>query len=175
LASRVVEGDHPDIEHRVAALREVAEETGIALTVGGASSSPEGRGIALFEALDRATITLDGRSLTLVSRWVTPAYAPQRYDTRFYLARGDRSLPVRIDSDELEAAFWVTPTEALRRHDRGEWEMFLPTLAHLRWLSRRADVDDAVSSARGADGRSLIQPRAMEDGSTVPIHIPVEA
>jgi hypothetical protein len=52
--------------------------------------------------------------------------------------------------------------------------MFLPTLAHLRWLERRLDVDDAIASAAGADDRSLILPRQMEDGSIVPIHMPAE-
>ena len=50
--------------------------------------------------------------------------------------------------------------------------MFPPTIAHLRWLTARRDVGDALESARGADGRTLIEPRRMEDGSLLPIHMP---
>ncbi len=174
LAARVVNGDDPDRSHRVAALREVAEETGIALTPAGAMVAPPGRGVEMLEAMLSHRMTLDSASLTLVSRWVTPEYAPTRYDTRFYLARVAGPPSVRIDADELVESFWVSPSEALARQEAGEWEMFLPTVSHLRWLNRRVDVADAVASAVGADGRSLIQPRMMEDGSIVPVHMPEE-
>lgn len=174
LAKRVVSGDHPDITLRTAVLREVAEETGIALTTAGARTSPPGRGAALFRAMDEARMVLDATGLTLVSRWVTPEYAPKRFDTRFYLVRTVDPPPVRVDLDELEDHCWVSPREALHRHDAGEWDMFLPTVAHLRWLGLRGDVAEALASASGADGRSLIQPREMEDGSIVPVHMPGE-
>jgi 8-oxo-dGTP pyrophosphatase MutT (NUDIX family) len=174
LARAVVVGDHPDHACRAAALRELAEETGIALTVAGPAHAPMLRGAALLRAFDEAGVQLDGDALTLVSRWVTPEYAPKRFDTRFYLARAEGAPEVRIDAAELVGHAWVSPTEALRRHSAGEWEMFLPTLAHLRWLERRPDVDDAIASAAGADDRSLILPRQMEDGSIVPIHMPAE-
>ncbi len=174
LARGVVSGDHPDITLRTAALREFAEETGIALTTTGARTSPAGRGLALFQAMDEARMVLDATGLTLVSRWVTPEYAPKRFDTRFYLARAVDPPPVRVDVDELEEHYWVTPNEALERHHAGEWDMFLPTVAHLRWLGLRVDVAEALASASGADGRSLIQPREMEDGSIVPVHMPGE-
>ncbi len=174
LAAEVVEGDHPDMALRVAALREVAEETGIALTPGGPRAAPPGRGRLLLEALARQSVTLDASALTLVSRWVTPEYAPKRFDTRFYLARADLAPPVRLDLDELETHHWIRPDDALRLVEAGDWDMFLPTVAHLRWLAKRDDVDDAISSAEGADGRTLIEPRILEDGSIVPVHLPAE-
>jgi len=174
LAVAVAAGDHPDRACRVAALRELAEETGIALTGDGPVPAPEGRGMGLFQALQDAGMVFDLAALTLVSRWVTPEYAPKRFDTRFYLARADGAPEVRLDRSELVDHTWVSPSEALHRQSTGEWEMFSPTLAHLRWLAHRADVADAVASATGADGRSLILPRRMEDGSIVPIHVPVD-
>ena len=50
--------------------------------------------------------------------------------------------------------------------------MILPTIAHRRWLSRRASIDDAMDSARGAEGRTLIEPKRVEDGSILPILLP---
>ena len=174
LASEVVRGGQPDLRFRVAALRELAEETGIALTVDGALLAPPSRGHDLLRDLKTEGKTLDGEALTLISRWVTPEYAPTRYDTRFFLAEAKGAPPVRLDTDELVDHMWVAPTVALERHAAGELEMFLPTVSHLRWLERRSGVDDAIASAAGADGRSLIRPRRMEDGSMVPVHLPSE-
>jgi hypothetical protein len=52
--------------------------------------------------------------------------------------------------------------------------MILPTVTHLRWLARRNSIDDALASARGADGRTLIRPEVASDGSIIPIHLPAE-
>jgi 8-oxo-dGTP pyrophosphatase MutT (NUDIX family) len=172
LAGLVAPGEVADRSYRIAALRELAEETGIALTTEGPVRAPLAKGVALLEALLEQGIQLDLEALTLVSRWVTPEYAPKRYDTRFYLARAQDAPAVRLDAEELVAHVWVRPGEALHRHAAGEWDMFLPTVSHLRWLDLRVDVEDAIASAQGADGRSLVQPRHMEDGSIVPVHLP---
>jgi 8-oxo-dGTP pyrophosphatase MutT (NUDIX family) len=174
LARLVVPGHQADHSHRVAALRELAEETGIALTRQGPAPAPEPTGQSMLEAMRAAGMELDGGGLTLISRWVTPEYAPKRYDTRFYLARADHAPEVRLGTAELVGHAWVTPSAALSRHEAGEWGMFLPTVAHLRWLDRRSSVEDAFGSAEGADGRSLIRPRRMDDGSLVPILMPVD-
>ena len=174
LANDVVTGNHPDQEFRVAALRELAEETGLALTIDGVASAPDGRGEDLLSTMHASGIRLDASALTLVSRWVTPEGAPTRYDTRFYLAPSRDTPEVRIDRDELVEHMWVAPGDALAMHADGRLEMFLPTVAHLRWLERRSTVDVAVAAAHGADGRSLVEPRRMEDGSLVPIHLPAD-
>ncbi len=81
---------------------------------------------------------------------------------------------MHLDENELTAYAWVTPSEALGRYNEGEWPMILPTVSHLRWLERRSSIDDAARSAQGADGRTLIEPRVMEDGSLLPIHLPAD-
>lgn len=172
LASAVVIGDGSDQEFRVAALRELAEETGLALIGSGLTPAPPGRGAELLTALGAEGLLLDGSRLVLVSRWVTPEFAPTRFDTRFYLA-GVGDIPeIRLDPEELVAHMWIHPADALALEESGELKMFLPTIAHLRWLERRADVEQAIAASRGADGRSLVQPRRMGDGSLVPIHLP---
>jgi 8-oxo-dGTP pyrophosphatase MutT (NUDIX family) len=174
LAGSVVTGGGDDHEFRSAALRELAEETGLALTLDDVATAPDEKGVALFDALHAAGVTLDGSALTLVSRWVTPEYAPKRFDTWFYLTRVGVTPEIRLDTDELVGSMWIAPGDALDQHDRGDLEMFLPTIAHLRWLRLRENGDDALAAARGADGRTLIAPRRMEDGSIVPIHMPAD-
>lgn len=153
-----------DLSHRNAAIRELAEETGIVLTPEGAVAGRSVEGRATAASL-----------LVLVSRWVTPEFAPRRFDTRFYLASCDTAPEVVIDDNELVGYAWLTPSEALRRSAQGAVRMVLPTISHLRWLHRRASVEDAFESAQGADARTLVEPRLVDDGSLIPILLPVEA
>jgi 8-oxo-dGTP pyrophosphatase MutT (NUDIX family) len=161
-----------DISHRRAAIRELAEETGIYLSVCEALPAPDLRGEELYrwmEGQDDPAVD----SLVLISRWVTPEMSPRRFDARFYLARCDEAPEVDIDAEELVDHSWVSPSEALKRHESGDWPMISPTISHLRWLARRMTIDEAFSSARGADGRTLIEPRQVEDGSLLPIYMPL--
>lgn len=164
-----------DEAHRRAAVRELAEETGIVVTTDGPRSAPGVKGAEFYGWLHDRGVEPDTGSLTLVSRWVTPKTAPRRFDTRFYLIGCDHIPDVVIDTEELTGFEWLSPRTALRRYEAGDLKMILPTLAHLRWLSLRSSITDALASARGADGRTLIQPRRMDDGSLLPIHLPAEA
>ncbi len=174
LAHEVVRSEEDDRSHRSAALRELGEETGLLLRDGKAVRAPEGRGELFYTALRDESVVLDGDELVLVSRWVTPETAPRRFDARFYLAAVDEAPEIRLDPAELISHQWVDPSEALSFNREGLWPMFLPTVAHLRWLQRRDSPQDALISASGADGRTLIEPKRMEDGSIVPLQLPME-
>jgi 8-oxo-dGTP pyrophosphatase MutT (NUDIX family) len=155
-------------------LRELAEETGLALTNKGLAPAPTGRGSALLEAVKEAGLRLDGSALTLVSRWVTPELAPKRFDTVFFTARAEDTPEIRLDTSELVDHMWVRPSVALQRHEAGELEMFLPTIVHLEWLDRHPNVDAALASAAGSDERSPVDPDQLDDGSFVAIQMPVD-
>ncbi|MDP9495761.1 MAG: NUDIX domain-containing protein [Actinomycetota bacterium] len=174
LARRVVNGPDQDHEFRAAALREVAEEVGLALTTDGVVTAPDLRGEELFGSFDEEGSRLDGDRLVLISRWVTPALAPVRFDTWFFVVAVEDCPPIRLDPNELIGHMWADPKEVLAMHQRGDLALILPTLTHLRWLTRRVDVGDVLVSARGADGRTRIEPSEMEDGSLVPIHLPAD-
>ena len=162
---------HPDGPQRVAALRELAEETGILALRDGVEAAGDEE--AILDALRRQALAID--SLVMISRWVTPEVMPYRFDTWFYLLVCDDAPEVVLDERELIGHAWIRPDDALSKADSGEWKMILPTLTHLRWLSRRHSVEEAVEAARGADGRTLVIPRVAADGSIVPVHLPAEA
>ena len=164
-----------DLSHRNAALRELAEETGILVIENGSRPAPGLKERALHDWLTDRKVTLAVDRLVLVSRWVTPEGAPRRFDTRFYVLECVDPPPVAVDADELIGHEWITPHEALRRVDDGVWSMILPTIAHLRWLRRWSSVEETMRSAAGADGRTLIIPRRVDDGSLLPIHLPAES
>ncbi|MFP3881423.1 MAG: NUDIX hydrolase [Actinomycetota bacterium] len=163
-----------DLPHRNAALREFAEETGILITASGTVTVSGVRDHAYYEWLDEHGHEPDVDGLVLVSRWVTPEIAPRRFDARFYVAICDDPPEVEIDTSELIGHEWVTPGDALERHVSGTWSMMRPTIAHLRWLRRWSSVEEVLRSAQGADGRTLIVPRVVDDGSLLPIHMPAE-
>ena len=171
-AREVVSGDANDQSHRAAALREVAEETGIAITTEGISPAPDAREMALYRLLQADRASLDGERLVLVSRWITPRDAPKRYDTRFYVIEVEGDPVIRLDTSELIRHTWIFPDDALAFHEEGEWKMFAPTVTHLRWMARKSTVADVLHSALGADGRTVIEPKLMEDGSMMPIAMP---
>lgn len=143
-------GDHADDDvdleqaFRRAAVRELAEEVGIAVDVG---------------------------SLAFVSRWVTPMVFPRRYDTHFYLAPLVSTLPLTLAVDELEEAAYITPAAALGAHQAQQWPMVLPTLAHLRWLARFTSIDQAIEATSRARP-DPVTPAVAADGSLVPVDLP---
>lgn len=139
--------DEGESDPRLTGLRELHEETGL--------------------DIDRVD------SLVLISRWVTPAIAPKRFDTMFYLLEVPPDVDAVVDGVELVGHAWVTPEEALGLAEAGTWAMILPTLSHLRWLARRSSIADAVSSASGTTGETVIEPTRLQDGTLLPIHRPV--
>ncbi len=163
-----------DAALRVAVLRELAEETGL-LVLSDRTIASDGRvGPSLLADLMEKGDRLSVDSLTLISRWLTPASMPYRFDTWFYLLVVDDPPEVVVDGVEVTGHSWTTPGAALDRARAGDWQMILPTLSHLRWLERRHSIEDALGSASGADGRTLISPVVMTDGSLVPVHLPAE-
>lgn len=175
LARDVVKSVGEDRAHRAAALRELAEETGLALTGSVAEAAPDLKDEPLYRALLGGGKSLEGDRLVLVSRWVTPEDAPRRFDAHFYVAAVESHPEIRLDRAELTDHEWVTASSALGRYARGEWPMFLPTIAHLRWLEGRQSISEVLEAARGADGRTMVEPKRMEDGSIVPLLLPAEA
>jgi 8-oxo-dGTP pyrophosphatase MutT (NUDIX family) len=151
-----------DAEHRMAGIRETAEEVGFVVTQRGSIPSAQVKGEELVESWRASGIELGFDRLTLVSRWVTPFGAPARFDTRFYLVAVDDDPDIILDTEELVGHAWVTPRKALDEVRQGTWQMILPTMSHLRWLGRRATVEDAIAAAAGADGQTVIEPVASD-------------
>lgn len=148
--------------HWVAAARELFEEAGVLLAV-----DPEGvphrirstreaerfsnyraalqKGrLSFMEILrkERLFLTLD--RLHYFAHWITPEARPERFDTRFFLARHPGGQKALHDQWETTDGRWLKPREALEKNLTGEIVLSPPTLKTLEDLSKFDDLESAL-------------------------------
>jgi len=136
-----------DAAHRVAGVRELAEEAGIALA--------------------------DPATLVKFSRWITPAEVQIRFDTHFFLAELPAGQEPRVDGEECVDLGWFTPRAALQANDAGEIQLVFPTIKHLEQLSEFASVESLLAHARGRQVLP-VQPKVLLQGEVARIVLPGE-
>jgi 8-oxo-dGTP pyrophosphatase MutT (NUDIX family) len=171
-AARVVRwsGAAEEIPWRAAALRELSEEAGIALTRPEVDGRlPEGE--ALFTALAEHGVMLDAERLHYLSNWITPAGLPRRFDTRFFVAAVPADAAAHTDDVEVFEAEWVRPSAALDRAADGEWLIELPTRVHLELLAELGDENAILAHAAAAEPYP-IEPVLMSDASGIRVVVP---
>jgi len=111
-----------DAPHRVAAVRELREEAGIAVE--------------------------DPAALALFSRWITPEEVSIRFDTRFFLAPAPPGQDPAIDGDEVVDHGWFSPQAALDAHQREEILLVFPTIKDLEKMTPHASADALLEATR---------------------------
>lgn len=103
----------------------------------------------------------DVGTLRPMSRWITPAGHPRRYDTYFFLAAmPEHQAPGEL-SFEGAASRWTTAQEALTDFRAGAHQLMPPTWAQFRSLLGVASVDSALAAESVS---TPITPR-VSDGS----------
>jgi len=113
---------------RVAAARELLEETGISL------GQP-----------------LDLETLVWTSRWVTPEALPKRFDTYFFLATAGRNTKLTLQQSEAVDSTWISPADAVQRHLAGDFPLVFPTLKNLEAIVGFKCAAELIESRRNAD------------------------
>lgn len=128
------------------AAREMFEETGVllargseTLTVGQRSSlldDLESLRMSWPELLAHYDLHLDASDFTFVGRWVTPPFAPRRFDTWFFLANCPAKQEPRVRKDsELESGEWIAALEAYGQWQRSEAIVVPPVLHAMKTLA----------------------------------------
>ncbi len=115
---------------------------------------------------------LDVGQLHYFSRWITPLGAHRRYDTRFFVCAAPEGQEVVEDSRELIGTQWLTPAEALRRHDAGDITMIFPTVRTLVALSRFDRADAVLDHARAQSRVEGILPTISDGDDGMRIVLP---
>ncbi len=157
--------DHRDTDpSRVTALRECFEETGVlfARNAGriGADLRREWRrrlllrrgapGSASFADFVRETgMSPDPSPLIDAGHWITPPFAPIRFDTRYFLAEVPPGETPEVIPGELAEGGWIAPADALAEWERGRALVAPPVLHLLRVAAAIDDPSRWPEAARG--------------------------
>src|SRR5439155_21287677 len=110
----------------------------------GAEALPMGQRTSLLDDLESKRMTwpellrhyglqLDADHFTFVGRWVTPPFAPRRFDTWFFLADCPAKQEPRVTGDsELESGEWIVAGEGYSAWERSESIVVPPVLHALK-------------------------------------------
>ena len=168
---------------RIAAIREAYEETGILLgrhpdgshfagSIGAAAARDDVAmdRRAFLDLAAEADVCLDLTALTVFAHWIAPAFAPKRFDTKFYIAAAPPDQLAVCDGYETVDAEWIAPAEALRLREAGERTVIFPTRMNLQLLAQASGALDAVTRA-SARKRVTVEPVViqMSDGPRLTI------
>jgi 8-oxo-dGTP pyrophosphatase MutT (NUDIX family) len=138
--------DH-DEDHRLAGVREVAEEVGVALP------GPD--------------------DLVPFSRWITPAQVRTRFDTHFFLAAAPAGAEPAADGGETVDLAWYSPRGALAAYESEAIALVFPTIKTLEQLSRFGSADELLGWAEGREVEP-IEPRVVIEGEVARVVLPGE-
>ena len=141
--------DRDEAVMRACAVREFFEETGVLLARGAERLSLEqisAKRLALAEGtksfkqiLEEGDLEIRGSDFEPAGRWVTPHFAPRRFDTWFFLAWMPEGQEALIETGELETGEWIRPCEAFDRWHHGDIIMAPPTLHIIQTLAKHVD------------------------------------
>ncbi len=141
--------DADEAAHRVAAVRETLEETGLAIGISGivdADRAQSARAMlletqALAPVLDAMEWQLELDSILPFARWFPKNERLSRiFDTRFYLADlGTGAVDIAVDATENTKLYWITAQGALDAAERGDLSIIFPTRRNLERLAQFPD------------------------------------
>lgn len=118
---------------------------------------------AVREVAEETGVRLGPADLVPWTRWITPEFEPRRYDTHFFVAAlPDGQEPADI-SGEADRTEWLAPAEALRRFEAGEIMMLPPTSVTLGEVARYDSVAAVLAAAVGRDAATPVLPRVERD------------
>lgn len=171
-------GCSEDLAHAlvVSAIRETFEETGVLL-----AGPNEHEVIADTSRFSAERVALDTEELTFAeflateklvlradligpwAHWITPAFEPKRFDTRFFVAALPPGQQIVSVSDEADRSGWSPLTKVLSDVDDGRVAMLPPTAVTCRELSPLG-TDSLLESARARTIRPIEPKIVRADG-----------
>lgn len=184
--------DHYERSLRIAAAREVFEESGLLLAahadgrpadagdcerLGAMRTAVEAEPMLFMTMLRDAGLRLTLDRLAPFAHWITPAFEPRRFDTHFFLVIAPAHQIARHDGREAVDHSWVEPDVVLAKRRLGEARLMFPTRLNLELLQRSANAAEAERAALArpvvtvepvvetrADGKVLLIPLAAGYG-----------
>lgn len=163
-----------EVAHRIAAIRETIEESGLALGVRGDVTEATARQArtmllehnALAPVLDALGWTIALDDMVPFARWNPQnENIPRIFDTRFYLADlGTGAVDVAVDNTENSRLFWTTAQGALDTADAGDLSVIFPTRRNLERLAQFSSFAEAKAHALAVPVRPIVPHFEERDG-----------
>lgn len=166
----------------IAAIRESFEEAGVLFTYDssgammllerpdeiarfGAHRDALNAGEQAFAALLHGEgLRLAADHLVYFSNWITPAGAPRRYDTRFFVATAPAGQDVLHDNRETISHVWMNPGQALDKYRSGELKMRTPTVKTLEQFADFSSAQSLMQAMRAQRDIPAMLPRINKKG-----------
>jgi 8-oxo-dGTP pyrophosphatase MutT (NUDIX family) len=180
-----------ELKFRVAGVREAFEECGIllarkrgerALITAAVLKGIEDRWRKKL-ARDEATIVdlVEAEDLELATdlmvpyaHWITPTFAPKRFDTWFFLAEAPEDQIALHDGSESVDSVWILPQAAIDEAAVGKRTLVHATLKNLELLAEEDTVAGAIAAA-GNRKIVTVQPWVETRDGKRYLHIPADA
>lgn len=133
----------------------------------------DARVCAARELLEEIGVRVDPGALIDVGRWVTPAFAPRRFDTCFFLARCSGDQEARVMNEENDLGEWIRPGAALAKWMEGQILTAPPVLHALRCLAEGlGEIEKRMKRAPQANGEPPIEIEMRPGIVLVPVRTP---
>ena len=182
----------PERAFWIAAVRETFEEAGLLIArragesnLAGAADAKrlvaaergqprQGQSARFAETMAREKLLLATDHMIHFGHWITPPWAPKRFDTHFFLAAAPIEQRENFDRGESAEGVWIRPVEALAQADVGQRTLVAVTRFTLELLAQWASVEVALDAARQRKVVTVL-PRMEETPEGRVLRIPVEA
>jgi 8-oxo-dGTP pyrophosphatase MutT (NUDIX family) len=125
---------------------------------------------AVRETAEEAGIALAPTSLSWWSHWITPEAEPKRFDTRFFLAQVPADTRCTVDAHEAVSFRWLDPRSVADVYGAGGLVLAPPTLATLEDLAAFSSVADAARAARSPP--PMVCPLMVTEDTTLVLALP---
>ena len=133
----------------------------------------DARFCATRELFEEVGVRIDPETLIDVGRWVTPAFAPRRFDTCFFLAKCPSTEEARVMTEEHDFGEWIRPADAVARWMEGDILMAPPVLHALRCLSHGLEnIEARMKAVRWARGETTPEIEMRPGIVLVPLRTP---
>jgi len=133
----------------------------------------DARVCAARELFEEIGIRIDPTTLVEVGRWLTPAFSPRRFDTRFFLTKCPPGEEPRLVTDEHDFGEWIRPGDAVAKWMEGQILSAPPVLHALRCLAEGLEgVETRMMAVPWANGEPIPAIDMRPGIVLVPLHTP---
>lgn len=172
-AAKLDAENRDELAHRIAAVRETIEETGLVIGVrerASADQARQARALLLDETglaavLAKMGWTPDLAALTPFARWRPKHKHLRVFDTRFYLADlGTGAVDVLVDDTENTHLLWASAADALQFADSGRIKIIFPTRRNLERLALFTSFAETKAHAEAVPVQTITPFMTQRDG-----------